>query len=74
MSEAGLVAENPGVKLALAAGKIRSHNDRELLKAHFDRRGWILWDNSWLRDKLEEMSVGGYENSSVAVTAKLILR
>ena len=74
MTEAGLVAENPRVMLALAAGKFVSDRDRMLLQAHFDDRGWILWDNTWLRDKLQEMSTGGYENSTLAVATKLLLR
>ena len=44
------------------------------LQAYFDERDWMLWDKVWLRQRLEKMSGAGYENSAVAVTAKLLLR
>ena len=74
MSEAGLVSEAPDVKLALACGKIVSEYDRAQLQDHFDERGWLLWDKAWLQRRLERLSAEGYENSAVAVTAKLLLR
>ena len=72
--ERGLIREDPVIKLALACGKIVREKDRLLLKEHFERNGWLLWDEAWLRENLERMSKGGYENSSVAVVAKLLLR
>lgn len=74
MCKTGLVRGNPDVRLVLACGKIKSAQDRERLRTHFDERGWMLWDRLWLRQRLEEMSTAGYENSAVAVTAKLLLR
>jgi hypothetical protein len=72
--ERGLIREDPVIKLALACGKIVREKDRLLLKEHFERNGWLLWDEAWLKENLERMSKGGYENSSVAVVAKLLLR
>lgn len=74
MSEAGLVSEEPDVTLALACGKIVSESDREQLQVHFDERGWMLWDKEWLLQRLMRMAAAGYENSAVAVTAKLLVR
>ena len=74
MCEAGLVSEPPDVQLALACGKVVSEYDREQLQIHFDERGWMLWDKAWLQQKLKQMAAAGYENSAVAVTAKLLLR
>jgi hypothetical protein len=70
----GLIGGLPDVKLALVCGKIVRDKDRQLLRDHFDRNGWLLWDAAWLRQKLQMMSAGGYENSPVAVVAKLLLR
>jgi hypothetical protein len=72
--ERGLIRQDPVIKLALACGKIVREKDRLLLKEHFERNGWLLWDEAWLKENLERMSKGGYENSSVAVVAKLLLR
>ena len=66
--------EAPNVRLALAAGKIRNDADRKAIRAHFDAEGWDLWDESWLRERLQRMAEQGYENQVSAVVAKLLLR
>lgn len=72
--EAGLVSANPSVRLALVCGKIVREQDRQLLRAHFEKNAWLLWDDEWLKERLRSMSRGGYENSPVAVVSKLLLR
>lgn len=72
--DAGLVSKNPSVRLALVCGKIVRERDRDLLREHFERNGWLLWDDAWLKERLRTMSQGGYENSPVAVVSKLLLR
>lgn len=72
--DAGLIDEDPSVKLALVCGKISRDEDRRQLQEHFDMNGWLLWDDRWLKEKLQAISTGGYENSPVAVVAKLLLR
>jgi len=72
--EAGLIQENPSIKLALVCGKIVRDRDRELLRDHFARNEWLFWDEAWLKEKLRAMSISGYENSVAAVVAKLLLR
>ena len=72
--EAGLINQNPTIKLVLVCGKIVRQKDRVLLRDHFGKSGWLIWDAEWLKDKLTSMSQGGYENSTVAVVSKLLLR
>lgn len=72
MNEQGLSGENPQVRLALAAGKIRS--DVDALRSHFEKNGWLLFDPLWLRGQLEQLSKGSYTNSVAAMVAKLLLR
>jgi hypothetical protein len=45
------------VQLCLACGRIASDKDRQGLRDHFAARGWLLWDEPWLREKLMKMSV-----------------
>lgn len=71
--ETGACREDPDVRLALACGKIREA-DRSRLRDLFAARGWDLWDEAWLRQRLRRMSDGGYENQVSAVVAKLLLR
>jgi hypothetical protein len=62
------------VKLCLACGRIATTADREGLHKHCAEKGWDLWDDRWLREKLEMMSKRGYENQVSAVISKLLLR
>lgn len=43
-TESGACQKEPKVRLALAAGKIRSEADRTAIRAHFDAEGWDFWD------------------------------
>jgi hypothetical protein len=70
----GLCRAYPKVKLCLACGRIASSADRAGLRKHFAKKGWELWDESWLRKRLRDMSQRGYENQVSAVVAKLLLR
>lgn len=71
--EAGACREEPTVRLALACGKIRNA-DRKNLHTHFESRGWNLWDEPWLIERLTRMAHRGYENQISAVVAKLLVR
>ena len=70
----GACRSDPSVKLCLACGRIASNADREGLHKHFAEKGWELWDEPWLRNRLQVMSQRGYENQVSAVVAKLLLR
>lgn len=70
----GTIRPRPAVTLCLAAGRIASEGDRAALRTHFDRSGWLLWDDEWLGQELQHLSRGGYENDIASVVAKLLLR
>lgn len=72
--ETGWIAADPRVKLALACGKIASERDRDQIRRHFDDKGWLLWDDFWLKKRLAELAFSGYENSPVTLVTKLLLR
>lgn len=74
MSDEGRIALNPHVTLCLVAGKIASDHDRDLLRRHFEKNEWLLWDDEWLRKRLKKIADGGYENDVTDVVAKIILR
>lgn len=74
LAECRACAPDATVKLCLACGRIASTADREALHKHFAEKGWELWDEKWLREKLQLMSEHGYENQVSAVVAKLLLR
>ena len=70
----GACRPNADIKLCLACGRIATDTDRAGLHKHFAERGWELWDERWLRERLKRMSDQGYENHVSAVVAKLLLR
>ncbi|HEY2415704.1 MAG TPA: hypothetical protein VGI40_25925 [Pirellulaceae bacterium] len=72
--ECGAIRKNPKIKLCLAAGRIATAKDRDALRTHFSERGWILWDEEWIAERLATVAKGGYENDVTAVVAKLLLR
>lgn len=73
LSECGACQPDASVRLCLAAGKVRER-DRAWLREHFRTQGWELWDEAWLRERLQQMSAQGYENQVSAVVSKLLLR
>ena len=74
LASSGACPPNAKVKLCLACGRIATDADRKGLHKHFADKGWDLWDESWLRERLQQMSTGSYENEVSAVVAKLLLR
>ena len=73
-ADSGACAPGATVKLCLACGRIATCADREGLRKHFAERGWELWDEAWLQQRLHAMSERGYENQVSAVVSKLLLR
>jgi hypothetical protein len=73
-AESGACRPNAEIKFCLACGRIASDTDRAGLHKHFEEKGWELWDEPWLRERLQRMSDRGYENQVSAVVAKLLLR
>lgn len=74
LAQCGACAPDAKVQLGLACGRIASQADRTALKMLFAERGWQLWDEEWLRQRLGAMADRGYENEVSAVVAKLLLR
>jgi len=63
----------PKMRLALVCGHTKK-SARDELKKHFKAKGWDLYDEEWLRSKVQGMAKGGYENEVSAVVAKLLLQ
>lgn len=61
------------VQLALAAGHIY-RGETSAIRQKFEDENWKLFDPTWLRQKLQGLSAEPYDDSSVAVTVKLLTR
>lgn len=73
MIESGLCASNAQVRLGLVHAHVTSRN-AALLAEIFTANDWLLFGPDWIRERLARMSRGSYENNTVAVVAKLLLR
>jgi hypothetical protein len=71
--ELGLCPADVTVRLGLIHGHVTSHN-APLLAKIFENEGWLLFGPDWLKAHLGRMSDGGYENSTAAIVAKILLR
>jgi hypothetical protein len=72
-AESGACRPDAEVRLALVCGKIKE-SSRSWLREHFQRQDWDLWDEVWLKEKLQRMSKQSYENQVSTVVSKLLLR
>jgi hypothetical protein len=50
----GLCRPDPDVRLCLACGNIQKKSRPEIEK-RFQDENWVLWDEHWLRDKLDRL-------------------
>ncbi len=74
VEETKLTLPNPSVGYCLVTGRIATDYDREKLHKHFTERGWILYDESWIKKGLERLSKSGYEDDVAIIVAKLFSR
>jgi hypothetical protein len=70
----GRAPSEPSVSYCLAAGKITNERDRQALHEGFKRNGWILFDESWVRERLARLADKGYENDVAVQVAKLFVK
>lgn len=67
------IRKNSKVQLCLAAGKIVK-SEHEQIRAFFTKRDWQLFDRDWIQHKLHAIANGGFENTILASTTKLLLK
>ena len=72
--ESGSCSKNPKIKLCLATGKMASEDDRKNISKLFNKKGWKLFDDLWIKNKLKTFAELKYENRVSAVVAKLLQR
>ena len=70
--ENGRCSADVTVEFGLIYGYATAHNER-LMQAHFETKQWRLYGPTWLDQGLNALAKGGYENSTAAVVAKLLI-
>jgi hypothetical protein len=68
--EEGLALPDPSLQYCLVAGRVHPHS-REALHDHFEKNGWLFYDDIWLRDELKKLAKLGYEDDLAIMVAKL---
>lgn len=70
----GICGTKPTLKYCLATGKIATNTDREGIKSLFISKGWILYDEYWVKEGLDHFANRDYENDEAVITAKIYSR
>ena len=68
------IRPNPTINYCLVTGKIATDKDREALHQFFDENEWLLYDEYWVKERLEKLAAKGYENDVAVIVAKLFSR
>lgn len=69
----GHINQDTKISFGLIAGKVQRKKEADLEK-HFQDKDWLFWGPTILKKKLEELATKGYENNTVTIAAKLLLR
>jgi hypothetical protein len=72
--QAGSCAKAPTIQLALATGNLAKRSDRQAMKVEFERKGWRLFDDVWIRDQLRTVASDAYENEVATIVTKILLK
>lgn len=73
MAQCGLCASDVTVRFGLIHGHATAGNSARLIE-HFAANGWELFGPDWLQERLRNMAAAGYENSTAAIVAKMLLK
>lgn len=72
----GSIKGDEEIVLALACGKVKSEADRKELATFFTSKNgqWRLFDDKWVASEMGKLKSKRYENSELAMVAKILLR
>jgi hypothetical protein len=73
-----IIRPSTTVNFGLIAGKVHSnkknpHREKDL-ETYFNQKGWFFWGPTSIKQKLTNLSVKGYENNVITITAKILTR
>jgi hypothetical protein len=71
---AKLTRPRPSLKYCLVTGRIATNTDRDELRKYFETQDWLLYDERWLKQRLDKLSERGYEDDVAVIVAKLFAR
>ena len=74
MLELGMITEDTNVTLGLAAGKVYSTEDDQLINEWFKSQGWVYYSPLMIKAKIKNLSMAGYYDDISIVTAKILER
>lgn len=74
LKDVGACASTPRIKLCLAVARIPTERERRQLTARFAKKGWVLFDDLWIRNAIKNFAETRYEDDVATVAAKILLR
>lgn len=69
----GIINKNTKFRFGLVAGNIYQNKETDL-KKYFNNKKWFFWGPTDLKQKLIELSKKGYENNTITIVTKLMLK
>lgn len=70
----GMITDDTRLVLGLAAGRMKSKQDEDVIIKHFELMGWRFYSPDWIKTQLKKRSESGYFDSVADVVAKILLR
>lgn len=70
---AGHISESTSFTIGLAAGNVYK-NEEDKISELFQRRGWVFWSPSEIKQLVNNLAQRGYENNPYVMTAKVLTR
>lgn len=71
--QSGHIGKETKISFGLVAGKIYRNQEKEMQK-YFDKKDWLFWGPSIIREKIVKLAEKGYENNPVTIVAKILTR
>jgi len=69
----GLINEHTTLTFGLIAGKIAKNRESQF-ENYFASKGWFFWGPTKLKEKLTQLSKKAYENNTITIVSKLMLK
>lgn len=71
--KSGHINSRTKILFGLIAGKIYRNKETEM-QNYFDKKGWLFWGPSLIKNKIIKLAEKGYENNTVTIAAKILTR
>jgi len=69
----GMALSDTSIQIGLAAGNVYG-KDEPAIRELFNKKDWLFWGPTEIREKLKILSDSGYSNDTATMVSKILLR